>query len=107
MSRLKKESLLKFLKFLFVGAIGIVINEGLLYLLTGKAHMYYLLSGMVSIEASILSNFFLNDIWTFKDKRKKRIVVRLAKFNAKNFDGSDKLGDFMVVYAPWIKLFSI
>ncbi len=36
---------------------------------------------MVAIEVSILSNFVLNDFWTFRDRRHGHIAVRLLKFN--------------------------
>jgi dolichol-phosphate mannosyltransferase len=78
---LRKRSIIRFLKFLVVGASGIIVNEGLLYLLTEKMHLHYLLSGIISIEASILSNFFLNDFWTFKDKRNGHFFKRFMRFN--------------------------
>ncbi|MCX8194355.1 MAG: GtrA family protein [Candidatus Pacearchaeota archaeon] len=71
----------KFLKFCIVGASGIVVNEGLLWLLTEFAGFFYLVSSIFAIEASILSNFILNDIWTFKRERKGKFVGRLFKFN--------------------------
>jgi dolichol-phosphate mannosyltransferase len=70
-----------FVKFAIVGAIGILVNEGLLILIRSMG-VYYLTAGAVSIEVSILSNFVLNDLWTFRDRRTGRAAVRLAKFNA-------------------------
>ncbi len=70
-----------FLKFAIVGAIGVVVNEGLLILIR-SAGVYYLTAGAVAIEVSILSNFVLNDLWTFRDRRSGHVAVRLAKFNA-------------------------
>lgn len=70
-----------FVKFAIVGAIGIVVNEGLLILIKSGG-IYYLTAGAVAIEVSILSNFVLNDLWTFRDRRSGRAVVRLVKFNA-------------------------
>ena len=71
----------KFLKFCVVGLSGIIINEGLLWILTDFAGFFYLISSAIAIEASILSNFFLNDIWTFKRQGKNRFLARLGKFN--------------------------
>lgn len=79
--RLRKESINRFLKFCLVGLSGIIVNQGLLWLLTEKANLYYLFSGFISIESSIITNFFLNDIWTFKKQRKSILMRRLAKFN--------------------------
>ena len=48
-----------------------------------------LLSGLVGIEASILSNYFLNNLWTFgdiKDNKYSR-VSRLVRFHAVSVTG--------------------
>jgi dolichol-phosphate mannosyltransferase len=69
-----------FIKFGVVGAIGVVVNEGVLYLFQ-SAGVYYLIAGAAAIEISILSNFVLNDLWTFKDRRSGNAASRLVKFN--------------------------
>jgi len=71
----------RFAKFCIVGGSGIIVNEGLLFLLTELFGLYYLFSGIISIEVSILTNFFLNNIWTFKDRKKGSIFKRMLKFN--------------------------
>jgi len=69
-----------FIKFSIVGAIGVVVNEGLLILIKSVG-VYFLTAGAVAIEVSILSNFVLNDVWTFRDRRSGSAAVRLVKFN--------------------------
>jgi dolichol-phosphate mannosyltransferase len=69
-----------FIEFGVVGAIGVVVNEGLLFLFQ-SAGVYFLIAGAVAIEISILSNFVLNDLWTFRDRRSGNAVSRLVKFN--------------------------
>ena len=59
----------KFVKFCIVGLTGVVVNLGILYGLT-TAGLYYLISGAIAIEASVLANFFLNRAWTFKEESK-------------------------------------
>lgn len=71
----------KFLKFLAVGASGIIVNEGLLWVLTEFAGVFYIVSSLIAIETSILSNFILNDVWTFRQERKGKFFTRLGKFN--------------------------
>lgn len=74
----------RFFKFAVVGASGILVNEGFLWLLTDLVGLVYLLSAVISIELSVISNFFLNDIFTFHDRRSSGIysmLVRLVKFN--------------------------
>jgi len=58
----------RLLKFAVVGAFGVLVNEGLLFVLSELMGTHYLLSAFLSIECSILSNFILNDLWTFKDR---------------------------------------
>lgn len=71
----------RFIKFLLVGLSGILINEGFLWILTEFAGLFYLLSSLIAIEFSIISNFILNDIWTFKKERRGQILKRFFKFN--------------------------
>lgn len=70
-----------FIKFGIVGAIGVVVNEGLLILLYQAMGFYLLAASATAIEISILSNFVLNDLWTFRDRRSGNAGVRLVKFN--------------------------
>src|SRR5712691_3327949 len=69
-----------FIKFNIVGLTGVFVNEGLLIALQAMG-VYVLTASAVAIEFSILSNFVLNDFWTFRDRRSGHLVVRLAKFN--------------------------
>ncbi len=71
----------RFLKFCIIGVSGFILNEGLLWTLTEFAGLFYLISSIIAIEASILSNFILNDVWTFRRERKGRLLKRLFKFN--------------------------
>jgi len=71
----------RFLKFCIVGISGLIVNQGLLWLLTEFARVFYLVSSIVAIESSIISNFILNDLWTFKKERKGKFLKRLLRFN--------------------------
>jgi len=74
----------RFAKFGLVGASGILVNEGLLWLLTEFAGLVYLVSSVIAIETSIISNFVLNEYFTFRDRRRpsiNSIFGRLLKFN--------------------------
>ncbi len=74
----------RFLKFVFVGLSGIAVNEGVYWLLTRPASIADTLAVAISIEVSLLSNFILNDLWTFRDRRSAgstSIFSRALKFN--------------------------
>jgi len=70
----------KFIRFCIVGGSGVVVNIGLLYLLTEFGGLYYLFSSALAIETSIITNFILNNYWTWKNKH-KGFFNRLVKFN--------------------------
>jgi dolichol-phosphate mannosyltransferase len=83
--KLRKHSIAKFSKFCLVGLSGILVNQGLLWFLTEKAQIFYIYSSLIAIESSILTNFVLNDIWTFKNSRNSSFLSRLLKFNLARF----------------------
>ena len=72
----------RFTKFCVVGLSGVLVNEGLLYLFTDFLGIFFLLSSLVAIEISILTNFSLNEIWTFRDMRGGReVYTRMYMYN--------------------------
>jgi len=86
----RKGELTRFLKFCAVGLSGVLVNMGLLWLLTEVAGLFYLVSAAISIETSIISNFVLNDYFTFRDRRSpqvKSFLSRLLKFNLVSLAG--------------------
>jgi dolichol-phosphate mannosyltransferase len=77
----------RFAKFIAVGLSGVVVNLGIYWLLTrfGGLSSGYLdiLSSAIAVELSIISNFTLNDFFTFHDRRNRggNFLSRLLKFN--------------------------
>jgi dolichol-phosphate mannosyltransferase len=69
------------LKFMVVGASGIVVNLGLLWLLVSSAKVPEGVAGIFSIEASIMSNFLLNNFWTFKKIEGGSFLSKLIKYH--------------------------
>ena len=54
-------------KYYLVGASGVLVNLGILFILTEFVGLWYLLSSTIAIYVSITTNFLLNKTWTFKD----------------------------------------
>jgi len=78
----------RFIKFCIVGGTGVGVNLGVYWLLTRLAGLTgsYLnaLSLAIAFEASVISNFTLNDFITFTDRKAKssgNFFIRLLKFN--------------------------
>ena len=69
------------LKFIAVGASGIVVNNGVLWLLVSLANMLPLLAAIISIETSIITNFLLNNFWTFRERRGEKFPYKLVKYH--------------------------
>jgi|GEM_PF-688075 len=77
----------RFLRFCLVGLSGVLVNEGLLWLLTEKFAIYYLFSALIAIEVSIFNNYLLNEFWTFRDRRQKASLKRFPRFNLVSMGG--------------------
>ena len=71
-----------FLKFAAVGATGVIVNLGVFtWLLTLGMNKF--LASPIAIEASIVSNFLLNNYWTFRERKSRtRKRIKGLKFNA-------------------------
>ncbi|MBV9170878.1 MAG: GtrA family protein, partial [Chloroflexi bacterium] len=60
----------------------------LLWLLTDRVQLYYLVSSVLATEAAILCNFALNHTWTFRVSRNgQSVVARLLRFNIVSVGG--------------------
>jgi len=68
-------------KFGLVGLVGTVVNLTTLYILTYLAGIEHFISSAAAIELSIINNFTLHEVWTFRDRRVGRWVFRLLKFH--------------------------
>lgn len=71
-----------FIKFGIVGVTGILVNLGFFTLILEAGASKYIASP-IAIEISILWNFYLNYIWTFKWRTStERLRIKGLKFNA-------------------------
>jgi len=73
------------LKFVTVGGLGTLVNEGVFTLTTRNMPVFFSLG--LAIELSIIFNFTLNDVWTFKDRRIGNPWKRLLKFHVSSLSG--------------------
>jgi len=75
----------RILKFVTVGGLGTLVNEGVFTLTTHNIPVFFSLG--LAIELSIIFNFMLNDVWTFKDRRIGNPWKRLLKFHGSSLSG--------------------
>src|SRR5688500_18149964 len=78
----------RIIRFGCVGLSGVVVNMLLLWFLTERVGLYYLVASAIATEAAILSKFTLNHWWTFAPLREGSSALRkLAKFNLVSLGG--------------------
>lgn len=77
----------RFFRFLVVGAIGAVVDFGVMNLLTQLLHFRLVLAGTISFIAAVLSNFTWNRYWTYPDSRSKPLAQQLGQFTLVSVTG--------------------
>jgi putative flippase GtrA len=73
------------MRFCVVGATGAAVNTAVLYLLSRGLGLPLLVSSALAVELAIVSNYLLNDRWTFATRRPS--LRRFAKFNIASLAG--------------------
>ena len=72
----------RFFQFCLVGASGVVVDMGILALLTHFSPLPLLLAKALDCEIAIGNNFLWNDCWTFREARSGRALgARFLRFN--------------------------
>lgn len=72
----------EFIKFNVVGGVGILVNMAAYILLKDWLLLHYMVSGALATEISIINNFILNDLWTFRNRSvKMNLLSRLGVFH--------------------------
>ncbi|PYF69996.1 GtrA family protein [Pedobacter nutrimenti] len=72
------ERLLSLIKFGITGASGLVIDFSLTWFFKDVLHFNKFLANGIGFTAAVISNYFINKLWTFKNKDK--IGKQLAAF---------------------------
>ncbi len=74
-----------FIKFFIVGGIGFIIDFGISFIFIEIVHTAVWLGTLLSTETAIISNFLLNNFWSFSHKKIQRgegnYVWNFIKFN--------------------------
>jgi dolichol-phosphate mannosyltransferase len=86
----------EFLKFCVVGGSGVLVNMGLLYLLSRELDLRIEIASPIAIEVSILSNFLLNNLWTFR-RRQTRVPVWNRLFRYHLVTGAAGLVNYLIL----------
>ena len=65
-----------FIRYCLVGLVGMLVNIGAYLLLNRYFQIPLQAASLIAIEVSIVSNFLLNNYWTFKTRPKKLSTIR-------------------------------
>jgi dolichol-phosphate mannosyltransferase len=79
LSRMAQKATRSFVKFLIVGTFGFIINTIILEIGV-RAGMHPAIASIVGAEFAIISNFFLNNAWTFKERKISTKTKKFFKF---------------------------
>jgi len=80
-------TLFRWLKFNFVGGLGIGVQLAMLGFFRSVLHLNYLVATALAVETAVVHNFLWHERFTWRDRRTARpwqSAKRLVKFNATN-----------------------
>ena len=78
---------IRFVKFATVGALGALIDFGVMNLFTHFFDLRLVYAGSISFVCAVLSNFTLNRYWTYPDSRSRHFLHQLGMFFLVNAAG--------------------
>ena len=82
-----RQTFFRWLKFNFVGGVGIAVQLAALAFFRSVLHLDYLLATGLAVETAVIHNFLWHERFTWADRPPGRLahsLSRLAKFNASN-----------------------
>ncbi|MEM3398748.1 MAG: GtrA family protein [Nitrososphaerota archaeon] len=95
----------EFIKFNVVGAIGVIVNMCSYILFKDWLLVHYMVAGALATEISIINNFILNDIWTFKNRNPKMgLLLRAGVFHLSRLFGMGVTLGSLYVLVDLLKL---
>jgi putative flippase GtrA len=77
----------RFQKFLMVGAVGLAVNQGLLFLLHDVVSLSLSIASPVAIFISMIVTFTLNERWTWHDRGTGPVLHRMGMYFPINLVG--------------------
>ncbi|MFZ5880572.1 MAG: GtrA family protein [Chloroflexota bacterium] len=78
---------LRFMRFAIVGAIGALVDFGVMNLLSHFTPMPLVVAGTISFTCAVVSNFTWNRYWTYPESRSRPLLHQLVMFFVVNTAG--------------------
>lgn len=96
----------RFVKFAVVGAVGSLVDIGVMNLMTQVVHLPLVIGGSISFVCAVVNNFIGNRYWTYPDSRSKPLHRQLGMFFIVNAVGiAIRIPILQYVEPPLAKLF--
>jgi len=70
----------RFIKFAVVGAMGSVVDLGVMNVVTRVFYLPLVIAGSISFVCAVINNFIGNRYWTYPDSRSRPIMHQLGMF---------------------------
>ncbi len=70
----------RFIKFMFVGAMGAIVDFGVLNVLTHLLDVPVTVAGVISFSLAVTSNFIWNRYWTYPESRRFPLLPQYFQF---------------------------
>lgn len=70
------------IKYIISGGTAAVVQLGLLYVLTDIVGLWYIISSSIAFVVALLTSFFLQKFWTFRDDNIGRMKKQFAIYTA-------------------------
>jgi putative flippase GtrA len=77
----------RFYKFALVGALGAVIDFGVMNLISHFTSISLVYAGTISFTCAVISNFIWNRFWTYPESRSRSLLNQLGMFFLVNTAG--------------------
>lgn len=77
----------RFQKFLAVGSLGLLLNQGALFALAGLIGVPLVVASPIAIALSMALTFSLNEVWTWHDRGGGRLIQRALWYGSINSGG--------------------
>jgi len=96
----------RFVKFAIVGAIGSLVDIGVMNLMTQVFNLPLVIGGSISFICAVTNNFFGNRYWTYPDSRSRHVAHQLGMFFIVNAVGiAIRIPILKYVEPPLVQLF--
>jgi dolichol-phosphate mannosyltransferase len=89
----------RLIKFGIVGASGVGVNVGCLYLFAEFGRIPYFIASVIAIELSIISNFTANLLWTWRDRsHETTLLTKIVRYHI-GAGATAFLGNYLILIA--------